>query len=270
MNTTQTQAPVHIPSRFGQPAEFQRRREGLERLDFPAGLHGRLQREQGWSAVFTDRVLGEYRRFLILAATSGRSVTPSRTVDHAWHAHLEYTRAYWDTLCGEVIGDPLHHTPGEPGDDAHFRQQYLDTLDLYRDVFAEAPPFECWPDPRRVFLHPRQAGHTSPRILGLLLLAGTLGLSYGLLSGGALLTLLGALLTAASVLLTWNDRAETSGSHRRMNAGGAENTGGGLLFAGLDVTGGSGDSGDHSGGDSGGHASCGSSCGSSCGGGCGS
>ena len=43
----------------------------------------RLRREQGWSHSFTARVIAEYRRFLLLAATTESVSVPSEAVDQA-------------------------------------------------------------------------------------------------------------------------------------------------------------------------------------------
>lgn len=108
----------------------------------------RLARENGWSPAFAEAALTEYRRFLYLAAVSDRPVTPSEAVDQAWHLHLSYTRHYWDVLCGEMLGRPLHHEPTAGGRDeaARHRGQYEATLWLYRETFGAAPPVEIWPD----------------------------------------------------------------------------------------------------------------------------
>jgi len=42
-------------------------------------------------------------------------VTPSDTVDQAWHLHLIYTGHYWEELCGKVLGLQLHHEPSAGG-----------------------------------------------------------------------------------------------------------------------------------------------------------
>lgn len=113
------------------------------RLKFAA----RLALENGWSARHAAAVVEEYRRFLYLAATAG-PVTPSEDVDQAWHLHLSYTRHYWEVLCGEILGRPLHHDPteGGPAERALYRGQYEETLALYRAIFGTAPPCEIWPD----------------------------------------------------------------------------------------------------------------------------
>ena len=74
--------------------------EGDPDLPFEA----RLARENGWAPGYARRVAAEYRRFVVLAATSAEPVCPSEAVDAAWHLHLTYTRSYWARLCGEVLG----------------------------------------------------------------------------------------------------------------------------------------------------------------------
>lgn len=113
------------------------------RLTFPT----RLARENGWTQEFAERVVGEYKRFLYLAATSGRSVTPSDEVDQAWHLHLSYTRHYWGVLCAEILQKPLHHGPTEGGtaEDERYRAQYEETLASYSAAFGSAPPADIWP-----------------------------------------------------------------------------------------------------------------------------
>ncbi|GGR35520.1 glycine-rich domain-containing protein [Deinococcus ruber] len=282
MTTTQMQATETQASSMTPTPEQQRRRDALHTLSLPTGLAPRLRNEQGWSPAFTEDVIAEYRRFLILATTTDRRVTPSRTVDHAWHAHLEYTHAYWDTLCQGLLGEALHHTPGEPGDEAHYRQQYLDTLDLYREVFGEAAPLHCWPDPRHSLAdgvgalnHPnigRQAGQTSPFALMTTLIIGLGSLAFGLNGGGALLSLLGGLLSCGALLLALTASLRTGltdgqpPTTRRTSASSDFGTDMTMIALGGGDGSDSGSCGHDGGGDGG--ASCGSSCGSSCGGGC--
>lgn len=125
-------------------------------LDQPGAslpFSARLARENGWSADFAERVVAEYRRFVFLAAAAGHPVTPSDEVDQAWHLHLVYTRSYWDHLCGEVLGFPLHHGPtvGGAAEGAKFTDWYQRTLDSYQRLFGTEPPVDIWPAPRRRF-----------------------------------------------------------------------------------------------------------------------
>lgn len=135
--------------------------EGLEFGNPDAALDftGRLQREQlGWSRAFAERVVGEYRKFLILAAVSEAPITPSEAVDQAWHLHIVYTRSYHD-WCDALFGGYLHHGPTEGGqvEAERFDEQYNATLALYTELFGEAPPADIWP-PAHIRFSRRQLG----------------------------------------------------------------------------------------------------------------
>jgi hypothetical protein len=118
----------------------------------------RLARENGWSRGFARRVTGEYKRFVWLAMRAGHPVTPSEEVDEAWHLHLCYTRSYWDGMCREILGRPLHHGPTEGGaaEEAKFAGWYARTLESYRAHFGEEPPADIWP-PAAVRFRPATA-----------------------------------------------------------------------------------------------------------------
>jgi hypothetical protein len=107
----------------------------------------RLAKENGWSASFTHAALEEYRRFVYLSQVAGHPVTPSDAVDQAWHLHLLYTQSYWEDLCGEILGGPLHHGPtrGGAAEDRKHTDWYRMTLDSYREEFGSEPPSNIWP-----------------------------------------------------------------------------------------------------------------------------
>ena len=111
-------------------------------FDFSA----RLSKENGWSREFTTRAIQEYKRFLLLAMHAGHPVTPAEAVDQVWHLHLVYTRSYWQVLCSQILGRPLHHEPTKGGamEGGKFREQYQRTLDSYRRLFGEEPPADIW------------------------------------------------------------------------------------------------------------------------------
>ncbi len=117
--------------------------DGSDALSFS----GRLARDNGWAPGFARRVVLEYKRFVFLAATCGHPVTPSDEVDQAWHLHLVYTRSYWDELCGQVLGFPLHHGPTKGGaaEGGKFADWYAATLASYRAAFGAEPPADIWP-----------------------------------------------------------------------------------------------------------------------------
>jgi hypothetical protein len=149
----------------------------------------RLARENGWRAKYALRVVEEYKKFVYLAMVAGHEVTPSEQVDQAWHMHLTYTRSYWDKLCGETLGRPLHHGPTKGG--AAEQQKYIalyeQTLASYRQHFGYPPPSDIWPDSatrfgddlrhvtvntRRYWIIPKprwpdwRSGHASKALLG--------------------------------------------------------------------------------------------------------
>jgi hypothetical protein len=107
----------------------------------------RLKQYNKWTDEFTARVTKEYRRFLYLAARAGHPVTPSDTVDQAWHLHLIYTRHYWQELCGKILGLELHHDPSAGGtvESNKFERQYEQTIESYKAAFGGAPPADIWP-----------------------------------------------------------------------------------------------------------------------------
>jgi hypothetical protein len=107
----------------------------------------RLRQYNKWTDDFAARVTYEYRRFLYLAARAGHPVTPSDTVDQAWHLHLIYTRHYWEELCGKILGLQLHHDPSAGGtvESNKFERQYKQTIESYNAAFGEAPPADIWP-----------------------------------------------------------------------------------------------------------------------------
>jgi hypothetical protein len=109
----------------------------------------RLARENGWTTAHARRVIEEYKRFVFLALHAGHPVTPSDSVDQAWHLHLTYTRSYWEDLCENILHQRLHHTPtkGGRGEKAKYAGLYGRTLQSYRDFFGEAPPADIWPAP---------------------------------------------------------------------------------------------------------------------------
>ena len=109
----------------------------------------RLARENCWSLPHAQAVFAEYRRFLYLCMVAGRPMTPSDAVDQAWHLHLTYSRSYWQELCREVLGRPLHHEPtrGGPAERARFVESYQATLAAYAREFGQAPPGDIWPAP---------------------------------------------------------------------------------------------------------------------------
>lgn len=107
----------------------------------------RLARENRWSKGYAERVFEEYLKFVYLAALGPNPVTPSDQVDQVWHLHLCYSDSYWRELCGEILGQQLHHGPtnGGAAEGERFKGQYDYTLARYEEVFGMLPPIDIWP-----------------------------------------------------------------------------------------------------------------------------
>ena len=123
------------------------RRFSIDRPGTVLTFEARLARENGWTVEYAQRVVEEYKRFMVLAATADHVVTPSEDVDHAWHLHLTYTHSYWEDLCGECLGMPIHHQPTEGGssEQAKYNDLYERTLATYASTFGFEPPRDIWP-----------------------------------------------------------------------------------------------------------------------------
>lgn len=113
-----------------------------------APFSAKLAQTENWSDIYTKRVIEEYRRFLYLTQVSEMPVTPSKVVDRAWHMHLTFTRNYWEALCGDLLGGPLHHDPCEGAEHMpRYQAQFAHTMALYREEFGGLPPADIWCDP---------------------------------------------------------------------------------------------------------------------------
>jgi hypothetical protein len=106
----------------------------------------RLSKDNGWSRLYSLRVIEEYRKFAFLMVAGGHMVVPSDQVDQAWHQHLLYTRS-WAEFCKKVLHRPVHHEPTRGGDAEknRFVTGYAQTLQTYRRFFGP-PPGDIWPD----------------------------------------------------------------------------------------------------------------------------
>ncbi|HEX7131074.1 MAG TPA: hypothetical protein VF228_00780 [Iamia sp.] len=259
--------------------------------EVPLGFRDRLARENGWSPSHAARVYDEYRRFLVLAATAPHPVTPSDAVDQAWHLHLTYTRSYWDRLCGEVLGFPLHHDPttGTVADGALYRDQYRETLARYRETFGAEAPSAIWPGVGERFRQParwkrvdtrahlvvRRAPVVAAGAAALLVAGSTAAAGSGSDGGLLLLGVVVAVVAVVVLVVVAAARRGTSASPRRGGSGD-----GGIFFWGggdgggsggdHDATGGCGGGSDSGGGCGGGGGGCGGGGGGCGGGGCGS
>ena len=145
---TKVRAPPELERRpFDQDLWRQLEAMEIDPPDAATRFRHRLKQYNTWTDEFAARVTKEYRRFLYLAARAGHPVTPSDTVDQAWHLHLIYTRHYWQELCGRILELQLHHEPSAGGtvESNRFERQYEQTIASYKAAFGEAPPADIWP-----------------------------------------------------------------------------------------------------------------------------
>ncbi len=108
----------------------------------------RLARDNGWTILYANKVIEEYKKFIFLCCVTQTGVTPSDQVDQAWHLHLTYTRSYWIDLCKTTLQKEIHHNPTKGGknEGSKFNDFYSGTIELYTKKFGIPPPKEIWPD----------------------------------------------------------------------------------------------------------------------------
>lgn len=114
-------------------------------LDDPTSTYpmsAKLAWEHEWSEIYTFRAMCEYKKYVFLAKVAEGMVAPSSTIDAVWHYHLLYTYSYWEELCNQILGKPLHHYPGDQGSSERFDY----TLKLYHSYFGD-PPADIWDVP---------------------------------------------------------------------------------------------------------------------------
>lgn len=120
----------------------------LDEPNVSFSFSARLARENGWTKIYSLRVIEEYKKFLFLCCISETGVTPSDPVDQAWHLHLTYTKSYWIDLCKNTIGKEIHHNPTKGGrsEAKKFDRFYTGSHELYKEKFGYPPPADIWQD----------------------------------------------------------------------------------------------------------------------------
>ena len=118
----------------------------LDEPDVKFPFSKRLARDNNWSHEFAKDVIEEYKKFIYLCCTSTDPITPSDSVDQAWHLHLTYTKSYWKKFCGETLNREIHHNPTKGGNSERnkFSDFYDRTFELYNTEFGIDPPKHIW------------------------------------------------------------------------------------------------------------------------------
>ncbi|MCC9042454.1 DUF1399 domain-containing protein [Myroides sp. M-43] len=107
------------------------------------GFTLRLAKENKWTKNFTTQAILEYKKFMYLAATSDKMVSPSDVVDVVWHEHLVFTKSYKNFCL--ILGKTIEHIPSTHNREEYdiFKQAKEHTTLIYSQVFGEQPK-EIW------------------------------------------------------------------------------------------------------------------------------
>ena len=117
-------------------------------LDDPThefGFTRHLMKNQGWTLIYAQRAIAEYKKFAFLTVVANHQAVPSDQVDQVWHSHVLLTQSYWEEFCPKVLGKKLHHHPARGGraERAEFHYLYAQTIASYRHFFG-SPPTDIW------------------------------------------------------------------------------------------------------------------------------
>ena len=123
--------------------------EAVLAFDF-SKVRGRCMRQLGWSEAFVDRVLVEYRRFLVLkvrcesATATVAELSPSDTLEALWELQVLDTADYSVKLF-EACGRVILHEPDEVLSDVAARKVRAEKTKLcYLALFNSHPPVDIW------------------------------------------------------------------------------------------------------------------------------
>ena len=93
-----------------------------------------------WSPERTQAALGNYRKFLLLAAKNpGRPIAPTRDIDQFWHLHMLHPQAYYDD-CQRLLGKILDHDGGfgkDPQELPVLGQHFDQTASMWQAAYGE-------------------------------------------------------------------------------------------------------------------------------------
>ena len=78
-------------------------------------LAARVERDAKVDREHAERIMRQALAFLVACARNPEvPLSPSKAVDHGWHAFILHTREYAD-FCGRIAGHFIHHAPEDPG-----------------------------------------------------------------------------------------------------------------------------------------------------------
>ncbi len=122
------------------PKHFDHHQWAMELLDKNPVLIRRIADACAIEPGACVELLTEVLRYLNLTVYHEQRLTPSLTVDYAWHEFILCTKLYMD-FCQTHFGKYIHHHPG--GSAEENRAQFDRTISFYRESFGE-PDKQYW------------------------------------------------------------------------------------------------------------------------------
>jgi hypothetical protein len=104
-------------------------------------FHEKLRQATGLPSDAIEPLSIELVRYLELLGSIGERLTPSHTIDLAWHELILFTR-YYAAYCTDRFGRYIHHQPGD--DEEENRRCFKRTHYWYRRRFGEEPDPRFW------------------------------------------------------------------------------------------------------------------------------
>lgn len=99
--------------------------ENFDLYDLKDGVFRKqLTNDNNWTNLFAGQAIAEYKKFMYLAATCGKRVSPPPIIDKVWHKHLCFTDNYWNIFCPDILGKDIHHWPSAHTNKAHERDAF--------------------------------------------------------------------------------------------------------------------------------------------------
>lgn len=102
------------------------------------GVTSRIMKILNISHSEAQELFDDTKRFLFLAAITGKDISPTKPIDEAWHIFLLFTKDYSE-FCFRFFGQMIHH---HPFDESELKEDKTDnigvTLQLARSLFGSS------------------------------------------------------------------------------------------------------------------------------------
>lgn len=111
-------------------------RRSMLAYEFDPLIH-RMVDKHGWTEEDAHGTFEDMKRFLFLAAETGKPVVPTKKIDEIWHDFILFTEDY-EEFCLVHAGRFLHHRPRRRDDPANNGSLSRDkTIELAHATFGE-------------------------------------------------------------------------------------------------------------------------------------